>query len=71
MNILVVRNGFNVTVKFNRPVLYNSLDHQYEMIATVWSKSISGTGGNNNYILSSLDKLIIELLKKYIKANQE
>lgn len=71
VNILVVRNGFNVTVKFNRPVLYRSLDHQYEMMATVWNKSITGTGGSNHNILSSLDTLILELLNEYIKINHE
>lgn len=70
VNINIVGKAFSCTVEFKRKVNYVVKGRTYEILATVWSDSGTGThGSDTSFIFQHLSDGLDMFVNEYLKAN--
>jgi hypothetical protein len=72
LNLNVVGDSFNLTLKYIRAVQYTVTDQKYFGVGTTWNVSTTGIhGGSSQYIIDTLDGHLDRFFNEYLAANEQ
>ena len=68
VNVSVLGGAFMISMRYNK-TLFDSVSGK-NSFATTWNRSILGTQGGTDYIVSRLSELLDEFLTEYLRVNE-